>query len=432
MDTLDILQQSVDYIEQNLKTDISAEELSQMAGFSLFHYCRLFRAATGRSVMQYILRRRLLNGIYEIAQGAKIIDVALCYGYQTHAGFFKAFRREYGCSPSVYLKRHIALKPYKISLRQEDYLMLTHDKAAQILRYWGLEGVAISDMDYGDAANQPDNTFYIGEAYVLKASTDPTPLTTHSKLSKALESLGLAAASPIATLDGREMVVEDTLYYMVTRRLNGKPMVSGELYHGDHATKARYLGEIIGRLHTVLADCDELTAASDLYKTVCNWALPKVSQGMELPVDFVEDYRRTFGALYDSLPKQIIHRDLHPGNILMSDEGLTGFVDFDLSEVNVRIFDPCYAATAILSESFGEKEPKNPPLWIELYKNILKGYDSVVHLSDAEKQGLPYIVFSIQMICVAYFSGIDKYAELAGINQEMLHWLIKHKNDLSI
>ena len=55
---LTIIQKSIDYIEDNLKTDITAKELSEMAGFSMFHYYRLFQSAVGLPVMQYITRRR--------------------------------------------------------------------------------------------------------------------------------------------------------------------------------------------------------------------------------------------------------------------------------------------------------------------------------------------------------------------------------------
>ena len=50
---LSIIQKSIDYIEENLKSDITAKELSEMAGFSVFHYYRLFQSAVGLPVMQY-------------------------------------------------------------------------------------------------------------------------------------------------------------------------------------------------------------------------------------------------------------------------------------------------------------------------------------------------------------------------------------------
>ena len=48
----EIIQDSIDYIEENIKCDISAAELSEKAGFSLFHYYRLFQTAVGMPVMQ--------------------------------------------------------------------------------------------------------------------------------------------------------------------------------------------------------------------------------------------------------------------------------------------------------------------------------------------------------------------------------------------
>ena len=74
MDNRIIIQRSLDYIEDNLQTDITAAELAAQAGFSLFHYYRLFQQAMGLPVMQYILRRRLLHGVYAMKQGSGKTD----------------------------------------------------------------------------------------------------------------------------------------------------------------------------------------------------------------------------------------------------------------------------------------------------------------------------------------------------------------------
>ena len=104
MDNRAIIQGSIDYIEENLQTEITAAELADMAGFSLFHYYRLFQQATGLPVMQYILRRRLLHGVYAISRGSSKVDGALAYGFDTYAGFYKAFCREFGSAPSEFLR----------------------------------------------------------------------------------------------------------------------------------------------------------------------------------------------------------------------------------------------------------------------------------------------------------------------------------------
>ena len=93
MDNRAMIQRSLDYIEENLQTEITAEELAEMAHHSLFHYYRLFQQATGLPVMQYILRRRLLHGVYAMKQGQTKTDAALRFGFDTYAGFYKAFCR---------------------------------------------------------------------------------------------------------------------------------------------------------------------------------------------------------------------------------------------------------------------------------------------------------------------------------------------------
>ena len=96
------IQASIDYIEDHLKEDLTAEALASIAGFSAYHYSRVFHAYVGKPVMEYIRCRRLAYAVVELAQGRRIIDIALEYGFETHNGFGKAFRKIYGCSPEQY------------------------------------------------------------------------------------------------------------------------------------------------------------------------------------------------------------------------------------------------------------------------------------------------------------------------------------------
>jgi len=94
---------ALEYIEENLKTDITAEELAKMANYSTYHYYRLFSSVMGSSVAGYILKRRLDHALAEIACGRRATDVVYEYGFDTYAGFYKAFVKMYGCSPKKYL-----------------------------------------------------------------------------------------------------------------------------------------------------------------------------------------------------------------------------------------------------------------------------------------------------------------------------------------
>lgn len=122
MDTRVIIQQGLDYIEDNLQAEITAAELADLAGFSLFHYYRLFQQATGLPVMQYILRRRLLHGAYAMHRGATKLDAALAYGFDTYAGFYRAFCREFGSTPSEFLRFCRAKRPYRIDITKEEHM----------------------------------------------------------------------------------------------------------------------------------------------------------------------------------------------------------------------------------------------------------------------------------------------------------------------
>ncbi|MBQ8236824.1 MAG: helix-turn-helix domain-containing protein [Oscillospiraceae bacterium] len=425
MDNRAMIQKSLDYIEENLCSEITAAELAEMAGFSLFHYYRLFQQAAGLPVMQYILRRRLLHGIFAIKQGSSKIDAALLYGFDTYAGFYRAFCREFGSTPSEFLKSCRAKRPYRIDLMREEHMIVTHKKAAQILKHWNLEAETITDIYYDGTGSKNDSACYVGEAYVLKYTADLGKLKNHIAVSKAIGSIGLLSAVPVLTTDGQEYVQDGELYLYVTRRLNGQQMIPASFCNGEAVDNARFAGEIIGQLHLALCKIQTCVGEADLLGTVRDWALPETKAALNLPDSFCREYLDTFKALYPKLPRQIIHRDPNPGNIICA-EDQWGFIDFDLSERNARIYDPCYAATAVLSECFGKDNEK----WLEAYRNIICGYDSVVHLSDEERRAIPYVILANQLVCVAWFAGQDKYAELFETNKKMTAWLISQFEEL--
>ena len=181
----------------------------------------------------------------------------------------------------------------------------------------------------------------------------------------------------------------------------------------------RFVGEIIGQLHLALARGEDCVSEADLLSTVRDWALPKSKEALGLSEDFCRSYLTPFSGLLPQLPRQIIHRDPNPGNIICADDRW-GFIDFELAERNARIYDPCYAATAALSETFdGNNEG-----WLNIYRDILWGYDSAVHLTDAERQAVPYVILANQFVCVAWFAEQEQYLELFKTNRRMTKWLI--------
>ena len=225
----------------------------------------------------------------------------------------------------------------------------------------------------------------------------------------------------MVTTDGREYIQDGELYFCLTHRLPGEQLISHRFGAGD----GRFVGEIIGQLHLALAQIEDCVSEADLLSTVRDWALPKAQVALNLPEAFCKDYLDTFSQLYPQLPRQIIHRDPNPGNIICA-ENQWGFIDFELAERNVRIYDPCYAATAVLSETFGMDNNR----WLGIYADMICGYDSVAHLTETERQAIPYVILANQFVCVAWFSEQDKYAEIYETNKHMTTWLINKFEEL--
>jgi AraC-like DNA-binding protein/RimJ/RimL family protein N-acetyltransferase len=104
MDYRQALQRIIYRIEYHLSDDISLVQLSEQAHISMFHFSRLFTIYTGLSPMEYVRRRRMLHAAEAIHSGGKILPVALRYGYSSHSGFSKAFKKVFDYSPSDYRK----------------------------------------------------------------------------------------------------------------------------------------------------------------------------------------------------------------------------------------------------------------------------------------------------------------------------------------
>ncbi len=94
----------IEFIEKNIKNELSPEIIASECGYSTFHFSRVFNINQGITLMEYVKKRRLLLAAQDLFNDKKIIDIALEYGFQTHNGFSKAFKKEFGFSPTQYLK----------------------------------------------------------------------------------------------------------------------------------------------------------------------------------------------------------------------------------------------------------------------------------------------------------------------------------------
>lgn len=101
MDWIIGIQQAIDYIEDNLTETIDYEEVAKKCYSSSYHFQRVFSILCGFTLGEYIRNRRLTLAGRELATtNAKVIDVALKYGYESPDSFAKAFQKFHGILPS--------------------------------------------------------------------------------------------------------------------------------------------------------------------------------------------------------------------------------------------------------------------------------------------------------------------------------------------
>jgi Ser/Thr protein kinase RdoA (MazF antagonist) len=380
--------------------------------------------------MQYILRRKLLHAISEIGSGRKKNDVVYEYGFETYSGFYRSFIREIGYTPADYLQRYKAKKPYKINILQEEHIMVSKKTIAEVLVNWDLQNEKVADIVFPETGEISDTAQYVGEDLVIKYTGNLGNTKKAIEISKALESLGLSSPAIVPTKDGREYVENGELYFMLTKRVEGERIMASKLYLNDYEAKARFIGEIVGQLDLALSKIDVIADDAELEKAVSEWAVPNLKGRLNIEEDSMDEIAQRFAVLYKELPRQVVHRDPNPSNIILVKDKW-GFIDFELSERNARIFDPCYAATAILSETFEDNEEMLLK-WTSVMKEIMYGYDSVVKMTESEKEAIPYMILANQFISTAFFADKDKYEKLYKTNKKMTEWIARNLDKMSI
>ncbi|MGQ0603053.1 MAG: helix-turn-helix domain-containing protein [Anaerolineales bacterium] len=91
------------YVREHIDERLNREVLAAVAGYSVPHFHRIFTAGTGENIADYVCRVRMERAGRKLRMGAvDITEVALAAGYQTHAAFGKAFKKQFGLSPSEF------------------------------------------------------------------------------------------------------------------------------------------------------------------------------------------------------------------------------------------------------------------------------------------------------------------------------------------
>ncbi len=93
------------YIEQNYMNDISLEDLSNLAGYSTYHFSRIFKKYSNTTFINFLNRRRVKAAeLLLLESGNSVTDVAMKVGFSSLTTFNRVFKSINGYTPSDYKK----------------------------------------------------------------------------------------------------------------------------------------------------------------------------------------------------------------------------------------------------------------------------------------------------------------------------------------
>ena len=94
----------LDHIDRHLDTPLDLAQLADIANFSRFHFHRIFAAWMGETLGDYARRRRLETAAMRLARSAAepVLEIALACGFGSGEAFARAFKQQFGCTPSAW------------------------------------------------------------------------------------------------------------------------------------------------------------------------------------------------------------------------------------------------------------------------------------------------------------------------------------------
>lgn len=190
------------------------------------------------------------------------------------------------------------------------------------------------------------------------------------------------------------------------------------------------LGIVVANLHSALT---KIGGNYDVYEDDCikeldGWIMDEIrANNIEIPQEII-DYCYSFKPICDTLPRQLIHRDVHLNNMIFDEMGFSGYLDFDISQKNIRLLDICYLGSSMLVENY--KDSNRLSIWYDIFRGTLHGYEKVLKLTENEIAAIPYVFVFIEVLFSAFFSQTGQ-KDLSDSCVDMAIWGYNHKSDIA-
>lgn len=299
---------------------------------------------------------------------------------------------------------------------------MKNDKIHSVLQYWGISA---------EPKHINNDTWAVGDNHLIKVYHDAGRLQRNMVIMKSLGESGIPVAGILPTLKGLDYIEEGGCCYLIMERLSGDPIQ--DIYQDNYRDIAYKTGSVVGRLHKAFLVCEKKIDCwnNSFAEEMTGWVSDtlKAKNYPYIAKSNCEYSIKKLLSCYDKLPKQLIHRDIHYGNLLFDQGEFSGYIDFDLSQKNVRVFDISYFLAGLLVEH--DKKKEDIAKWFDMVTAFVNGYERVNPLSNIEKDSISCLMENIELLFAAYFLGEDMN-DLAKNAAELYSFMSQNSDQIDI
>lgn len=147
MQTTEIVQRGINYIEEHLQESLALDEIAEAASMSLPNLYRMFYAMTGHPIKEYIRKRRTSEAAIALRQTyLPMIEIGFNCGFETYQTFIKTFKRNTGLTPGQYRQSSLIYSFERIDLYErvqylEEREISERYPGIQVIRLAPLKGI---------------------------------------------------------------------------------------------------------------------------------------------------------------------------------------------------------------------------------------------------------------------------------------------------
>ena len=117
----------LDYIRDNLAEPLSLDQIASQFYLSKHYLCRIFKSATGFSVMEYIIYSRVLRARQLLQDGVSVQQAGEMSGFSDNSHFIRTFGHLTGVTPGRYAKEHMSSDQIPMRGSRSDHILMRNN-----------------------------------------------------------------------------------------------------------------------------------------------------------------------------------------------------------------------------------------------------------------------------------------------------------------